>query len=222
MRQLGRLVARMHLQGETGRFEHRPAIDIDTYGNASHDYLLEQGFIPDELQKAYESIAEHLFADINACYDRASGTRSIRLHADFHPGNVLVAGEQLHIVDLDDARSGPAIQDLWMFLSGDRNEQTPQLATLLEGYEVQAFRFGDCAYAFQFHLEVDRSLIERWLNRAGYQSLLQEVSGTIDPERIRELSNGSIKPLMELSNRTFSRWIDRFETGSRRRTLPSR
>jgi GMP synthase (glutamine-hydrolysing) len=88
--------------------------------------------------------------------------------------------------------------------------------------EVQAFRFRDCAYAFQFHLEVDRSLIERWLNRAGYQPLLQEVSGTIDPERIRELSNGSIKPLMELSNRTFSRWIDRFEIGSRRRTLPSR
>ena len=135
MRQLGRLVARMHLQGETGRFEHRPAIDIDTYGSASHDYLLEQGFIPDELQKAYESIAEHLFADINACFDRASGSRSIRLHADFHPGNVLVAGEQLHIVDLDDARTRPAVQDLWMFLSGDRNEQTPQLATLLEGYE---------------------------------------------------------------------------------------
>ncbi len=135
MRQLGRLVARMHLQGETGRFEHRPAIDIETYGNASHDYLLEQGFIPDELQAAYESIAEHLFEDINACFDRASGSRSIRLHADFHPGNVLVAGEQLHIVDLDDARTGPAVQDLWMFLSGDRNEQTPQLATLLEGYE---------------------------------------------------------------------------------------
>jgi len=88
--------------------------------------------------------------------------------------------------------------------------------------EVQAFRFGERAYAFQFHLEVDRSLIERWLNRAGHQPLLQEVSGTIDPEQIRELSNGSIKPLMELSNRTFSRWIDRFEIGSRRRNLPSR
>lgn len=91
-----------------------------------------------------------------------------------------------------------------------------------EACEVQAFRFGECAYAFQFHLEVDRSLIERWLDRMGYQPLLEEMSGTIDPERIRELSKGSIKPLMELSNRTFSRWIDRFEIGSRRRTLPSR
>lgn len=135
LRQLGRLVARIHLQGETSRFEHRPAIDMETYGSASRDYLLEQGFIPDELQEAYEGIAEHLFANITACFDRAGQSRSIRLHADFHPGNVLVAGEQLHIVDLDDARTGPAVQDLWMFLSGDRKEQTPQLATLLEGYE---------------------------------------------------------------------------------------
>jgi Ser/Thr protein kinase RdoA (MazF antagonist) len=135
LEQVGRLVARIHLQGETATFKYRPAIDIDTYGSASHDFLLEQGFIPDELQEAYSSIAEHLFANINACFERAGTSRSIRLHADFHPGNVLVAREQLHIVDLDDARSGPAVQDLWMFLSGDRTEQTPQLESLLSGYE---------------------------------------------------------------------------------------
>lgn len=135
LRQLGRLVARLHLQGETSSFAHRPAINIDTYGYASYDYLLEKHFIPDELEDAYTSIAEHLFTNIDACFDRADGSRLIRLHADFHPGNVLVAREQLHIVDLDDARSGPAVQDLWMFLSGDRNEQTPQLASLLQGYE---------------------------------------------------------------------------------------
>ena len=135
LEQVGRLVARIHCQGETSDFEHRPAIDIATYGQASHDYLLEHGFIPNELQDAYISIAEHLFANITACFDRAGISRSIRLHADLHPGNVLVASEQLHIVDLDDARSGPAVQDLWMFLSGDRSEQTPQLASLLLGYE---------------------------------------------------------------------------------------
>ncbi|MFQ5982134.1 MAG: serine/threonine protein kinase [Woeseiaceae bacterium] len=135
MRQIGRLIARIHLQGETSSFEHRPAIDIDTYGVASHDYLLEEGFIPDDLRDAYTSVAGHLFADIDASFERAGNTRLIRLHADFHPGNVLVAGDQLHIVDLDDARTGPAVQDLWMFLSGDHDEQTPQLARLLEGYE---------------------------------------------------------------------------------------
>jgi Ser/Thr protein kinase RdoA (MazF antagonist) len=135
LQQVGRLVARIHLQGETTAFEHRPAIDIDTYGCASHDYLLEQHFIPDDLKAAYTSIAELLFANIDACFERAGATRSIRLHADFHPGNVMVARDQLHIVDLDDARSGPAVQDLWMFLSGDRIEQTPQLDSLLSGYE---------------------------------------------------------------------------------------
>ena len=135
LHQLGRLVARIHLQGETSNFVHRPAIDIDTYGYASHDYLLDQNFIPADLQEAYTSIAELLFTNVDACFDRAGSSRSIRLHADFHPGNVLVAGAQLHIVDLDDARTGPAVQDLWMFLSGDRNEQRPQLASLLEGYE---------------------------------------------------------------------------------------
>lgn len=133
--QLGRLIARIHLQGETKAFAHRPMIDINTYGLASHDFLLERGFIPDELQQVYASVAGHLFEDIRTAFDRARDARSIRLHADFHPGNVLVAGEQLHIVDLDDARTGPAVQDLWMFLSGDRDEQAPQLARLLEGYE---------------------------------------------------------------------------------------
>jgi Ser/Thr protein kinase RdoA (MazF antagonist) len=135
LRQLGRLVARIHLQGETHEFEHRPEIDIDTFGRNSHDYLLHSGFVPEVLRAAYTSIAELLFRNIDASFERAGQSKSIRLHADFHPGNVLVAGERLHIVDLDDARSGPAVQDLWMFLSGDREEQTPQLASLLSGYE---------------------------------------------------------------------------------------
>ncbi|MFQ6005829.1 MAG: serine/threonine protein kinase [Woeseia sp.] len=133
--QLGRLIARIHLQGETKSFAHRPMIDLNTYGLASHDFLLERGFIPDELQNVYTSVAGYLFEDIQAAFDRVRDARSIRLHADFHPGNVLVDGDQLHIVDLDDARAGPAVQDLWMFLSGDRDEQAPQLASLLEGYE---------------------------------------------------------------------------------------
>jgi GMP synthase (glutamine-hydrolysing) len=91
-----------------------------------------------------------------------------------------------------------------------------------EACEVQVFRFGESAYGFQFHLEVDHSLIERWLDRAGYQPLLEEMAGTIDPEQIRERTNGSIEPLMRLSDQTFSRWIERFDIGSRRRHLPSR
>ena len=133
-KQLGRLVARIHLEGEVTRFSHRPGIDIDSYGTESVEYLLNNDFIPDDNREAYESIAELVLDGVEACYARAGDTREIRLHGDFHPGNVLVRGELLHIVDLDDCRHGPGIQDLWMFLSGDRDEQTPQLEALLEGY----------------------------------------------------------------------------------------
>ena len=152
--QLGRLVARIHLEGEVSRFKHRPSIDIDSYGTESFEYLLDNDFIPDDNRPAYESTAELVLDGVEACYERAGGVREIRLHGDFHPGNVLVAREQLHIVDLDDARHGPAVQDLWMFLSGDRDEQTPQLKALLEGYT--AFRTFD---ARELHLiEALRSL----------------------------------------------------------------
>ena len=134
-RQLGRLVARLHLVGEVRAFQHRPAIDIESYGTTSCDFLLDNEFLPLELEAAYESVAEQVLDGVSACLDRAGGTRQLRIHADFHPGNVLIAGEQIHIVDLDDTRHGPAVQDLWMFLSGDQPEQAPQLAALLEGYE---------------------------------------------------------------------------------------
>jgi Ser/Thr protein kinase RdoA (MazF antagonist) len=140
LRQIGRLVARIHLVGEIQGFEHRPVLDLATYGEKSRDYLLENDFIPVELQTAYTGICEHLTDGIRDCYRRAGQPPHIRLHADFHPSNVLVAGQRVHIVDLDDTRMGPSVQDLWMFLSGGREEQTPQLDKLLEGYtEFRAF-----------------------------------------------------------------------------------
>ena len=135
LRQLGRLVGRIHLLGETRPFAHRPDIDIESFGVDPSRFLLEHDFIPADLLPAYESVIDDLLEGIEACYERAGRTRALRLHGDFHPGNVLAAGEeQLHIVDLDDTRMGPAVQDLWMFLSGDQAEQFPQLDALLKGY----------------------------------------------------------------------------------------
>ena len=135
LRQLGRLVARIHLQGESGRFEYRPAVDIESYVHESRRFLVDHRFIPAQLVDAYCTVADHLTDDIEASFERAGRWRALRLHGDFHPGNVLQSGDVLHIVDFDDTRSGPAVQDLWMFLSGDLSEQRPQLGALLEGYE---------------------------------------------------------------------------------------
>ncbi len=138
LEQLGRLIARIHLEGEQSQFAHRPRIDTDSYGVQSVDFLLENDFIPVQNRDAYESTVDMVLDGVDACFERAGNTQELRLHGDFHPGNVLVNQDQLHIVDLDDCRHGPAVQDLWMFLSGDRQEQTPQLDALLDGY--QSFR----------------------------------------------------------------------------------
>jgi Ser/Thr protein kinase RdoA (MazF antagonist) len=135
LNQIGRLVARIHNIGALAKFEVRPTIDIESYGRDSRRFLLDGGLIPGELRIVYDGVAAQVLAGIEACFDRTGPFRQLRIHADFHPGNVLVAGDRIHIVDLDDTRSGPAVQDLWMFLSGDAAEQAPQLEALLEGYE---------------------------------------------------------------------------------------
>ncbi len=135
LRQLGRFVARIHQVGETEEFAARPVLDIESFGRESCDFLLESDFIPGELQDVYAGVTETVLDVAAASFDRAGGFGELRLHGDLHPGNVLVAGDVFHIVDLDDARTGPAVQDLWMFLSGDRQEMTPQLWALLEGYQ---------------------------------------------------------------------------------------
>jgi GMP synthase (glutamine-hydrolysing) len=88
--------------------------------------------------------------------------------------------------------------------------------------EVQAFRYGEHAYGFQFHLEVDRSLIERWLTVPDNQATLRDEAGRVEPEVIRAETSERIGALETLSRQTFLRWVDRFEFGPRRRTLPSR
>ena len=133
--QIGRLIARIHLEGEQKRFIHRPRIDIDTYVIKPMEYLLKNNFIPNQNHEAYKSVIRLLLNKINTSFDRAGDIQVLRLHGDFHPGNILINDYKLHIVDFDDCRHGPAIQDLWMFLSGDSKEQTPQLNALLEGYK---------------------------------------------------------------------------------------
>ncbi len=131
---IGRLVARIHNVGETVSFQHRPALDVASFGDASMETILDAGVLPGELETPYETLAEDLLDAIEEKIDGVKNTQILRLHGDLHPSNLLSRDETIHIVDLDDARSGPAVQDLWMFLSGSADERSAQLDKLLTGY----------------------------------------------------------------------------------------
>ncbi len=134
LEQMGRFMARIHNMGAAYPFKYRPTLNIENFGVDSYQYLLEQGFVPEGLTDAYRSLAEELIKRVRICYANAGDVEIIRLHGDMHPGNVLWRDNGPHIVDFDDARMGPALQDIWMFLSGDRPYMTARLADFLNGY----------------------------------------------------------------------------------------
>jgi Ser/Thr protein kinase RdoA (MazF antagonist) len=134
LRWLGRFIGRIHAVGAAAPFSHRPTLGIDEFGTQASAYLLDHGFIPHELRDAYAGLAGDLLDRVAAAYDRAGDIRNIRLHGDCHPGNILWTDAGPHFVDLDDCRTGPAIQDLWMLLSGERSDMSRQMNLLLEGY----------------------------------------------------------------------------------------
>ncbi len=133
---IGRFIARIHLLGAARPFVHRPRIDPDQMGRDCARYLLDQGAIPLELESAYRRVTEALQQRIDAAFTACRDCQTIRLHGDCHPGNILWTDQGPHFVDMDDCRSGPAIQDLWMLLSGDRQEMALQLSYIREGYET--------------------------------------------------------------------------------------
>ncbi len=136
---MGRFIGRIHAVGALSPFRARPALDLASFGVEPRDYLLQHGFIPADLAPAWSSVAAQALEGVRRCYDRAGAVRNIRLHGDCHAGNVLwtEAGDAPgpHFVDFDDARTGPAVQDLWMLLSGERAAMARQLTDLLAGYE---------------------------------------------------------------------------------------
>ena len=133
---IGRFIGRIHAVGATRRFDFRESISIDSLGREPRAWLLEHGFVPPDLLEAWKAVTAQALEKVAQCYARAGEVRAIRLHGDCHPGNILWTGEGPHFVDLDDARMGPAMQDLWMLLSGDRAAMTRQLGDVLAGYEL--------------------------------------------------------------------------------------
>ncbi len=136
---MGRFIGRIHAVGALSPFLARPALDVTSFGVEPRDYLLEHGFIPADLALVWSGVTAQALEGVRRCYDRAGAVRNIRLHGDCHAGNVLwtESGDAPgpHFVDFDDARTGPAVQDLWMLLSGERATMVRQLADVLAGYE---------------------------------------------------------------------------------------
>lgn len=129
---LGRLLGRIHRIGAVRPFAQRPALDCDSFGHQSIAFIAEH-FIPAEYKASYLALATELVAAVEERFQRVAAPL-LRTHGDCHSGNILWRDGAPHLVDLDDARMAPAVQDLWMMLSGDRQRQQLQLAELVEGY----------------------------------------------------------------------------------------
>ena len=135
---MGRFLGRIHAVGALTPFQDRPVLDLETFGIQPRDWLLARAFIPSDVLEAWRSVTALALDGVRRAFDRAGGAANLRLHGDCHAGNVLWIedGETQgpHFVDFDDSRMGPAVQDLWMLLSGDHAEMSRQLSDVLIGY----------------------------------------------------------------------------------------
>ncbi len=135
LRWVGRFLGRIHACGAAAKFRHRQRLSVAQFGTAPVEFLLGGEFIPGDLRAAYTAAARGCLDQIQAIVEAVGPVQEIRLHGDCHVGNILWTEAGPHFVDLDDCMTGPAVQDLWMLLSGDEHERAHQLGVVLEGYE---------------------------------------------------------------------------------------
>ncbi|KFN48643.1 serine/threonine protein kinase [Arenimonas composti] len=139
LRHLGRVLGRLHAVGAGARFAHRPVLDVEHFGHAPIDFLLDGDWLPDDLGENVAVLADAVLEDVEERFAALPDIAMLRLHGDCHPGNILWRDGHAHFVDLDDCLTGPAVQDLWM-LAGRREDSGPAWRWLLEGYgEFRAF-----------------------------------------------------------------------------------
>jgi len=130
---MGRFLGRMHLVGAVEPFQHRPAISCKHYGYDSAA-LIKEKFMPSHICDSYDAVVGEILKIIDKIYIDSDDEEYIRVHGDCHVGNILWRNDAPHFIDFDDSRMAPAIQDVWMLLSGDRARQTAQLNEIIEGY----------------------------------------------------------------------------------------
>ncbi|WP_166264249.1 serine/threonine protein kinase [Marinobacter caseinilyticus] len=133
---LGQWLGQLHNVGGSKNFQSRPTLSLLSGITDASLYLTENDWVPDDLRPAWDSLIPNLIEHCQRRIEDAGEVANIRLHGDCHAGNILVRDDQMLFVDLDDCRTGPAIQDLWLLLNGDDAEQGVQFGELLEGYEM--------------------------------------------------------------------------------------
>jgi Ser/Thr protein kinase RdoA (MazF antagonist) len=134
LHRIGLNIGRIHQSGANQLFAHRNTFSIEQWAINSRDFILTNDFLPDSLLAAYDTLTADLIKKMQAILNECPYT-PMKLHGDCHIGNILWRDELAHFVDFDDCINGPAIQDLWLMLSGDRAQQTQQMIELIEGYE---------------------------------------------------------------------------------------
>jgi len=136
LERIGRFMGRLHRVGSSRSFNVRESVDVETFGDRPLAWLDQSSWIPPELKAAWDAVTQLAMAGVRRAFERAQGVELIRLHGDCHAGNILWTDTGPHFVDFDDSRTGPAIQDLWMLLSGDASSQSRQLSKVLKGYQT--------------------------------------------------------------------------------------
>ncbi len=132
---IGRFIARIHNVGCLKPFQYRQTLSIDNMGKQSVSFISSSDFVPTYLQASYQAITSQLLEICVEIFNQFNSTARIRLHGDCHPGNILWTDDGPHFVDFDDCIMGPEVQDLWMLLSGDEDEQKRQKDAIMDGYE---------------------------------------------------------------------------------------
>jgi len=128
---LGRFLGRLHTTGGQRSFQHRRELSAATYVQTALTYI--DPFLPPHLRKRYTDLAQHLGRVFSSQIQKVP---LLRIHGDFHRGNLLSSGQGYFCLDFDDSLTGPAIQDFWMLLPPPEDQEfQSQLNDFIEGYE---------------------------------------------------------------------------------------
>ena len=135
---LGRFLGRLHAVGQRAAYRARPALDPRSFGFEPRDWIVASDWLPPEVRASWIDASTRALEEVQRVWQGAGRVRSLRLHGDCHAGNLQWSEQGPYFVDFDDSRSGPAVQDLWMLLSGDPAQAREQLCALLRGYRMFA------------------------------------------------------------------------------------